>query len=114
VLHFQNLNEVATQPRRVAFAVREHGRGDSAAIVFFGLNCRTEGLIADFLPTPAGLGCTLAVEHPFGSGEQAENYRVLFIGETGFDDKSTELDLAPGIEPAIGINDSLHPSSIPQ
>jgi len=80
--------------------------------VFFGLNCRTEGLIADFLPTPAGVGCILAIEDTFGGGQETENYGGLFVGEAGFDDKAAELNFAPGIEPAVGINYPLHLNSI--
>jgi hypothetical protein len=71
-----------------------------------------EGLIADFLPTPTRLGCILAAQHPLGGGQQAKNYRVLFIGEPGFDDKAAELDLAAGIKPSVGINYPLHLNSI--
>jgi hypothetical protein len=80
--------------------------------VFFGLNCRTEGLIADFLPAAARLGGILATQHPFGGGQETEDDGGLFIGETGLNDKSAELNFAPGIEPAIGINYPLHLNSI--
>jgi hypothetical protein len=82
--------------------------------VFFGLNCRTEGLIADFFPAAARLGGILAAQYPFGGGQETEDDSRFLISETGFDDKSAELNFAPGIEPAIGINYPLHPNSIPQ
>jgi hypothetical protein len=68
----------------------------------------TESLIANFLPTPSRLGRVLAVECPLGSGQESEDNSWFLITETGFNDKSAELNLAPGIEPTVGINYPLH------
>jgi len=72
----------------------------------------TEGFIADFLPTPAVVSAIFAVKCPLGGGEETENNGRLFISETGFDDQTTELNFAPGIEPAFDISYPLHPSLI--
>ena len=72
-----------------------------------------EGLIANFLPAAARLSGILTAQRMPGGGQEAENDGRFFVGETGFDNKSTELDLAPGIEPALSINDPLHLNSSP-
>jgi hypothetical protein len=69
-----------------------------------------EGLVPEFLPAAAGVGGMLTAQDPFGGGEQAEDYRGLFVAQAGLDDEATELDLVPGIEPAIGISDAPHPN----
>jgi hypothetical protein len=72
----------------------------------------TESFIADFLPTAAVVSSILAVERLFGSGEETEDDGRFFIIEAGFDEQTTELDFAPGIEPAFDISYPLHPSLI--
>jgi hypothetical protein len=72
----------------------------------------TEGFIADFLPTPPVVSSILAVERLFGSGQETEDDGRFFISETGFDEQTTELNFAPGIEPAFDISYPLHPSLI--
>ena len=71
-----------------------------------------EGFIADFLPAPAVVSAIFAVKCPFGGGQETEDDGGLFIVEAGFDDQTTELNFAPGIEPAFDISYPLHPSLI--
>ena len=78
-----------------------------------GLTILPEGLVAEFLPAAAGVGGIRTAQHPFGSGEQAEDYGSLFVAQAGLDDKTAELDLMPGVEPAIGISDAPHPNQVP-
>ncbi len=77
------------------------------------LTTLAKGLIAEVFPAAAGVGGMRAAEHPFGRGEQAEDYGGLFIGQASLDDEAAELDLMPGIGPAIGISDAPHPNQVP-
>jgi hypothetical protein len=73
----------------------------------------SERFIANFLPSSARLGGILATQYTSGGGQQTKNHSGLFVCEAGFDNESTELDLAPGIEPAIGVSYPLHLTSVP-
>jgi hypothetical protein len=72
-----------------------------------------KGLVTQFLPAATGVGGLLTAQDPFGGGEEAEDYRGLFVGEARLYDEAAELDFAPGIEPAIGISDAPHPNQVP-
>jgi len=74
----------------------------------------TEGFVSDFFPAAAGFTCVLANQHLFGGGQETKDNGWLFIAEAGLDDEAAELDFAPGIKPAFGVNYPLHLSSVPQ
>src|SRR5271163_2081625 len=56
-----------------------------------GLTVLPEGLVAEFLPTAAGVGGIRTAQHPFGGSEQAEDHGSLFVAEAGLDDEAAEL-----------------------
>ena len=55
-----------------------------------GLTILPEGQVAEFLPAAAGVGGVRTAQHPFGSGEQTEEYGSLFVAQAGLDDETAK------------------------
>ena len=76
---------------------------DMGLLPWLRVHLGAKGLVADFLPSSPHMLSGIAGKGSLCGGQETKDDDRLFVGKSGFDDKSAELDFAPGIRPAVEI-----------